>query len=446
MAEAVFVRGDASVQPEGEGHPAAARRRHGAAHRRPAHRCRRLRHGAFRRQVAPADGRAGHHAEGGPPPEHRGSPAVPDISVQLIEGTSELRVPATSAPAPLECAPRPSTSACAAPSSRAGSTRPANAAASRCSRAAWPRRARRPVCRCPRAAASWPRRVGPSRRPGRCRSPDLAGLPPRVERLPLRPELARHSRRRGLQRPGVRGEHPTSCCSTPPPRRRKPAGPTCPRQPLRAARARSRRRRTRGPRRRPALRAEGPARRPVHARPVPDAKAYGDTVTLSWAQVEVAGGTHVQVAAVPGLRAAVFDREDVSAPPRRCRCRPARTTGGWPASPPAATTARSEIPCASSSRPRSPALEAPQVSPEGLQVALGPVATRADGALPGRRGPRLLAAGGRTAHDGTARGGGHVHAGHLLPARAHDRRRRVRRAVQRHGPAGRSAHARTGGC
>jgi len=374
MAEAVFVRGDASVQPEGEATP------------RPLAAGTALRTGDLLRTGADAsatvrfaDGSRLMVVPGTTLKVGRllsiGKPAVPDISVQLIEGTSELRVPPTSAPTRRFEVRTPAVNLGVRGTEFRAGVDPAGErsrlevlegrVAAEGEKASVSVPAGRGLVATPGGSLVAPRPLPPA--------PDLAGLPPRVERLPLRlnwPAI-----------PGAVAYRAQVFAANAPDQLLLDATPTSPearwadlpdgRYVLRVRGRDAEGLEGRDGDRPFELKARPDA--PFTLAPVPDAKAYGDTVTLSWAQVEVAERYHVQVAADAGFAQPVFDREDVSAP---------RATVPLPPGPyhwrvASIAAGRDHGPFGDPVRfeqravPASPALEAPQVSPEGLQVRWG---------------------------------------------------------------------------
>ncbi|MET0349154.1 MAG: FecR domain-containing protein, partial [Rhizobacter sp.] len=304
-----------------------------------------------------------------------GRPAVPDISVQLIEGTSELRVPPTSAPTRRFEVRTPAVNlGVRGTEFRAG----VEAAGARSRLEVLEGRV---AADAEKGSVSVPAGRGIVATPGEPvaapralpAAPDLAGLPPRLERLPLRlgwPAV-----------PGAVAYRAQVFAANAPDQLLLDATPAAPearwadlpdgRYVLRV-------------RARDASGLEGhDAGRPFELKarpdapftlaPAPDAKAYGDAASLTWARVEVAERYHVQVAGDGGFASPLFDRDDVSSPaatvplpPGLYQWRVASIAAGrdhGPFGDPVRFEQRAV--------PASPALEPPQVSPDGLQVRWG---------------------------------------------------------------------------
>lgn len=374
LAEAVFVRGDASVQP------------HGDAVARPLAAGTVLRTGDLLRTGADAsatvrfaDGSRLMVVPGTTLKVGRllsiGRPAVPDISVQLIEGTSELRVPPTSAPTRRFEVRTPAVNLGVRGTEFRAGVDPAGersrlevlegrVAADR-DRTSVSVPAGRGLVATPGGVLAAPRPLPPA--------PDLSSLPPRLERLPLRlswPAI-----------PGAVGYRAQVFAPNAPDHLLLDATPTSPearwadlpdgRYVLRVRGRDADGLEGRDGDRPFELKARPDA--PFTLAPAPDAKAYGDTVTLSWAQVDSAERYHVQVAADTTFAQPLFDRDDVSTPqvavplpPGQYHWRVASIAAGrdhGPFGDPVRFEQRA--------LPASPALEAPQVSPEGLRVRWG---------------------------------------------------------------------------
>jgi len=303
-----------------------------------------------------------------------GRPAVPDISVQLIEGTSELRVPPTSAPTRRFEVRTPAVNLGVRGTEFRAGVEPAG------ERSRLEVLEGRVAADGERASVSVPAGRGLVATPGGAMAakalppaPDLSGLPARLERLPLRlgwPAI-----------PGAVAYRAQVFAANAPDQLLLDATPATPEArwadlPDGHYVLRVRGRDAEGLEGRDGdrpfeLKARPDA--PFTLSPAPDAKAYGDAVTLTWARVEVAERYHVQVAADAGFASPVFDREDLSEPRaavplppgpyhwRVASIAPGRDHG------PFGDPVRFE----QKAIPASPALEAPRVSPDGLQVRWG---------------------------------------------------------------------------